>query len=208
MLGYDTPQQLIAERTDLAGQHYLVPEDRARFVRLLEVQGVVQGFEYEARRRDGSPIWLRDHARLVRDADGIVYYEGTVHDVSVERRSTELLDLRARQQAAVARFGQAAIEQQDLAALFNCASSLIVETLAVEFSEILELRPDGDFVFRHGLGGNAKTLGSVIPGGARSQAGLTVASTQPIIMSDWGAELREHVGSRSEERRVGEEGRS
>src|SRR5689334_25110895 len=58
MLGYDTPQQLIAERTDLAGQHYLVAEDRARFVRLLEVQGVVQGFEYEARRRDGSRIWL------------------------------------------------------------------------------------------------------------------------------------------------------
>jgi PAS domain S-box-containing protein len=195
MLGYDTPQQLIAERTDLAGQHYLVPEDRARFVRLLEVQGVVQGFEYEARRRDGSSIWLRDHARVVRDVDGIVYYEGTVHDVSVERRSTELLDLRARQQAAVARFGQAAIEQQDLALLFDCASSLIVETLGVEFSEILELRPDGDFVFRHGLGWNSKTLGSVIPGGARSQAGLTVASTQPIIMSDWGAELREHVGS-------------
>src|ERR1044071_1776016 len=63
MLGYDTPQQPIAERTDLAGQHYLVPEDRARFVRLLEVQGVVQGFEYEARRRDGSPIWPGADAR-------------------------------------------------------------------------------------------------------------------------------------------------
>src|ERR1043166_348618 len=79
MLGYDTPQQLIAERTDLAGQHYLVPEDRARFVRLLEVQGVVQGFEYEARRRDGSPIWLRGHPPPGAGGAGTVSYPRDRH---------------------------------------------------------------------------------------------------------------------------------
>src|ERR1041384_2918492 len=56
MLGYETPEQLMAERTDLARDHYVNPDERTRFERLLEAQGVGRGFEYEAYRRDGSPL--------------------------------------------------------------------------------------------------------------------------------------------------------
>jgi len=192
MLGYETPHQLMAELTDVAQQQYVHPEDRALFVRLMDSQQAVRGFEYEAVRRDGSRLWLRVHARLVRDGDD-VYYEGTVQDISSQRLAKQLLDLRARQQAAVARFGQAAISESGLEALFDCATSLVAETLAVEFAQILELRADGNFLFRSSIGWQPAVVGSVLPGGARSQAGLTLSAGHPIIMADWGTELREHL---------------
>jgi len=92
LLGYDTPEQLMAERTDLARDHYVDPRERARFLRLLETQETVQGFEYEAYRRDGTRIWLREHARVVRDRDGEVHFEGTVQDVSDHRLAKDLRD--------------------------------------------------------------------------------------------------------------------
>src|SRR5690349_1657197 len=87
MLGFDTPAQLIAERVDLERNHYVDAEERARFRRLLDTQGIVLGFEYEAYRRDGTRIWLRDHARAVYEPDGTLYYEGTVEDITNRRRA-------------------------------------------------------------------------------------------------------------------------
>jgi PAS domain S-box-containing protein len=193
MLGYETPEQLMAERTDLARDHYVNPDERTRFERLLDAQPVVRGFEYEAYRRDGSRVWLRDHARVVRDSDGRVYYEGTVEDVTNQRLAKELLDLRARQQAAVAQFGQAAIADRNVQTLLDCAATLVAETLTVEYSHILELRTDGDLVFRAGAGWNGDLVGSIVPGGAASQAGLEITSGRPIIMDDWGPEMRKHL---------------
>src|SRR5206468_11531895 len=66
MLGYDSPKQLIAERTDVTHPHYVHPAQRAEFIRALEEQGVVRGLEHEAYRRDGGIVWLRDNARVVR----------------------------------------------------------------------------------------------------------------------------------------------
>jgi PAS domain S-box-containing protein len=97
MLGYESPEQLIAERTDLERQHYCVPAERARFQRLVETQGFVNGFEYEACRRDGTTMWLRSHGRAVRKPDGTIYYEGTVEDITNRRRADALLELRARE---------------------------------------------------------------------------------------------------------------
>jgi PAS domain S-box-containing protein len=185
MLGYDTPEQLIAERVDLVHRHYVRPEERARFRRVLEAQGVVQGFEYEAYRRDGTTIWLRDHARVVYEPDGTLYYEGTVEDITNRRRAEQLLDLRARQQAAVARLGETALSRPDLDALLDCAMSLVTDTLAVEFGQVLEALPDGNLLLRAGIGWAGDLIGSTIPGGQRSQAGRTIASQQPIVIDDW-----------------------
>jgi PAS domain S-box-containing protein len=179
MLGYDTPEQLIAERPDLARDHYVHPEERARFRRLVEAQGLVHGFEYEAYRRDGTSIWLRAHARVAHDLDGTICYEGTVEDITNRRSAEQLLDLRARQQAAVARFGEAAIAGHDLASLLQRASALVADTLEVEYSQVLELRPDGDYLCRAGTGWRPGVIGSVVPG---------VGSERPVVIDDWRAQ--------------------
>src|SRR5216117_2436810 len=178
MLGYDTPARLIAERVDLERSHYVRAEERARFRRLLDVQGTVQGFEYEAYRRDGTTIWLRDHARVVHEPDGTVYYEGTVEDITNRRRAEQLLDLRARQQAAVARLGETALSRTDLSALLDCAVSLVAETLEVEFCRVLECRPDGDLVVRSAMGQGPDLIGATVPG-QDSQAGRVTVTIGP-----------------------------
>src|SRR5439155_18923632 len=57
MCGYDSPAELLAERTDLAMQAYVDPVRREDFKRILAEKGVAEGFEYEVYTRDGRRVW-------------------------------------------------------------------------------------------------------------------------------------------------------
>jgi two-component system cell cycle sensor histidine kinase/response regulator CckA len=62
------------------------PEMHTEFVKVLEERGVVQGFEYEAYCKNGNSIWVSENARAVRNLEGgIVYFEGTVEDITARR---------------------------------------------------------------------------------------------------------------------------
>ncbi|MDT5122805.1 MAG: hypothetical protein QOC96_2287 [Acidobacteriota bacterium] len=99
MLGYDSPEELLKHRTDIARQQYVETERRAEFKRLLEEQGVVRRFEYQAYRKDGHKIWLSDNVRAVRDESGaVLYYEGSTEDIT-ERKQVEEQLRRAEEQA-------------------------------------------------------------------------------------------------------------
>ncbi len=83
LYGFDAPEQLIRELTDIGSQLYVDPGRREEFRRLIEAEGAVNDFESEIVRRDGSHIWISEQARAVRDDLGrLVYYEGTVQDVT------------------------------------------------------------------------------------------------------------------------------
>ena len=87
--GYDSPDQLMAQLTDIQGMLYVDPGQRARFTQLMQSQGAVQGFESRIRRRDGEVIWISENARSVKDERGrLLYYEGTVEDIT-RRKVTE-----------------------------------------------------------------------------------------------------------------------
>ncbi len=83
MLGYDSPESMIAEITDVERQYYERPEDRQRFRQQLHRDGIVENFELRVRRRDGSKIWISNHTRVIRDAAGAIdHYEGVVRDIN------------------------------------------------------------------------------------------------------------------------------
>ena len=89
MFGYESSEQMMAGVGSIARDLYVSPEHRATFKQLLQEHGVVQGFEVENRRKDGSRLWISLNARTVRDANGsVLYYEGTIQDIT-ERRHTE-----------------------------------------------------------------------------------------------------------------------
>ena len=88
ILGYASAAELMTCRTDLRHQGYVRPEDRDAFRRRIEVEGKVEGFEYEAWRKDGGTVWVSETARVVRDAAGRVqYYEGFMEDISARKRA-------------------------------------------------------------------------------------------------------------------------
>jgi diguanylate cyclase (GGDEF)-like protein/PAS domain S-box-containing protein len=94
--GYESPQTLIGSLTDIAGQLYVDAGRRQTFAGLIARDDVVQGFEAQVFRRDGSIIWIAENARTVRDACGnILFYEGTVQDITERKRHEEEIRLLA-----------------------------------------------------------------------------------------------------------------
>lgn len=90
MLGFDSVEELMNTCTDIANEHYVNPEDRDEFKRLVAVRGGMHDFEHEAFRKDGKTIWISDNVRAVRDPNGtVLYYEGTSRDIT-ERKRAEL----------------------------------------------------------------------------------------------------------------------
>jgi PAS domain S-box-containing protein len=96
MFGYDSAEALINDRKDIEFQHYVDPDRRRIFQKLISEKGMVQGFELQAYRKDGSIIWTSENVRAVRDENGtLLYYEGIVEDITqrkqVEAERVELL---------------------------------------------------------------------------------------------------------------------
>lgn len=119
--GYDSPDALIHELTDIAGQLYVDSDARERFKALMEGDGVVHDFEARIYRRDGAVIWITENARCVRGTDGeILYYEGTVEDITDRKRAEEEIRLLAKVFESVAE-GIVLLDEQGLVQAVNPA---------------------------------------------------------------------------------------
>ena len=90
--GYDSPDQLRTELTDIGQSLYVDAGRRGEFEQLISKTGIVKDFVSQIRRRDGSLIWISENARTVTDEDGqFLFYEGTVEDISLARASEEAM---------------------------------------------------------------------------------------------------------------------
>jgi PAS domain S-box-containing protein len=98
MYGYESPDELLNQVSDISSQVYVDPSFRELFRREVEKCGQVSGLEYQVRRRDGSVIWISESARAVRDAAGqLHYYEGFIEDIT-QRKEAELARARIEKQ--------------------------------------------------------------------------------------------------------------
>ena len=97
LYGYSTPTELVARLTDIEHQLYVEPHRRAEFIRLLQENDAVSDFESQVYRKDGSVIWISENARAVRDTNTgeLLYYEGTVEDITERKRAKEQLHEQA-----------------------------------------------------------------------------------------------------------------
>lgn len=102
--GYDAPAAMLAALTDIGRQLYVDPKRRDAFVRLMRETGAVSGFESQVYRRDGEIIWISESCREVRASSGeLLYYEGTVEDITVRKRAERELQLAKEQAEAASR---------------------------------------------------------------------------------------------------------
>jgi PAS domain S-box-containing protein len=89
MYGYEHPEELMNQVSDIQNQIYVDSTFRERFKQQIELTGFVHGLEYQVRRRDGSNIWISESARAVRDATGAVHhYEGFIDNIT-DRKEAE-----------------------------------------------------------------------------------------------------------------------
>ncbi len=92
LLGYDSPEELMAGVSDIGRQIYVDPIRREEWKRILEKHDALSGFEVELRRKDGSTIWVSMSTRALRDEDGeLVHYATSLQDVTQRRKAEESL---------------------------------------------------------------------------------------------------------------------
>jgi len=105
MFGYDSPEKLLENVSNVAEQLYVDRERREEFGRLMQQDDFVSGFEVQIYRKDGSVMWASASARAIRDAGGeMTGYEGTVEDISERRRLEESLrEIREAERRRIAR---------------------------------------------------------------------------------------------------------
>ena len=89
MHGYDSPEQFLAEVSDMARQLFVDPGRRRELQRALDENGVVRSTEVEVYRKDRTKKWVLVNLRVARDASGeITLHEGTVEDIT-DRKAAE-----------------------------------------------------------------------------------------------------------------------
>jgi two-component system, cell cycle sensor histidine kinase and response regulator CckA len=114
MLGYESPEEGVLAVNDVALQVWLDPDKRSDFLKLLQDQGVVLGYECQFKRKDGAPVWVSLNSRIVRDVDGTaLYVEGFVEDITRRKRSETALKQANEAIAEVAANLSALIESTD-----------------------------------------------------------------------------------------------
>ena len=105
ILGYDSADELVRSMKDVATQAYIDPKRRSTFLRIMKKKGALANFESQMRKKDGSPVWVKENVWTVKNKAGkILYFEGTIHDISarknVEHEREKLLHERiAREEA-------------------------------------------------------------------------------------------------------------
>jgi len=94
MLDYPNKDSLLGMN---ALAFFVDPDDRLRLHTMLGDSPVVTNYDTQLRRRDGEIIWVRDTCYAVRDSDGeVILYEGSLQDITAERRTAEELEYMAR----------------------------------------------------------------------------------------------------------------
>ncbi len=99
--GYDSVDEMQSGIKNIAAELYLDSTRRDEFKRLMDANDVIKDFTSEVRRKDGEVIWIVENARAYRDENGnLLYYEGTVEDVTQQKQSEQLLREKEAAEAA------------------------------------------------------------------------------------------------------------
>lgn len=92
MLGYTSSKDLKTSITDISNQLYVDNDSRLKLFQILEQIGIALGFETQFYKKNKEIIWVSINARAVFTNDGkIDYYEGTVKDITEEKKAKDEL---------------------------------------------------------------------------------------------------------------------
>jgi len=143
--GYSSPEELIQGLTDIGRRLYVEPGRRDEFIRLMQENDTLTGFESPVYRKDGSVIWISENCRAIRAANGrLLYYEGTVEDITQRRQAEEnLRNSEALYHSLVETLPQN-IFRKDLQGRFTFANQQFCRSLGRSLEEIVG-KTDFDF---------------------------------------------------------------
>ncbi|RJQ58465.1 MAG: PAS domain S-box protein [Stygiobacter sp.] len=89
MLGYNSKEELLA--ADIVNELYMNPSERTFWIGKLEVNGKLHSIELHLKRKDGTPLLVRENAHLLADESGKLFYEGTLTDITKLKEAEKAL---------------------------------------------------------------------------------------------------------------------
>ncbi len=143
--GYSSPEELMQSLTDLQHRLYVDPNRREQFVNRMQEQDTITGFESRVYRKDGSVIWISEDCRAIRDGNGkLLYYEGTVEDITQRRQVEEdLRNSEALYHSLVETLPQN-VFRKDTEGRFTFANQQFCKSLGRKLTEVIG-KTDADF---------------------------------------------------------------
>lgn len=174
----------------------IYPEDRERVSSAIR-QVIETGTDYDIEFRlilpDGSIRWTIGKGVVFRNRSGVAErMSGVDVDITVRKQAESALEAYANRQALLADLSQMALAGIELSALMQQATKLVAKCLGVEYCKVFELVDDGSaFILRAGVGWKAGLVGNVtLSNNLDNQAGYTLLSQEPVIVSDVSKEVR------------------
>ncbi len=148
ILGYGSPEELIAHRTDIGKQHYGDPNVRQDLEKLLSEQGIVVGYECEVYRKDRTKIWTAENVRAIRDRNGqLNHFEGSIEDITERKMLADQLRQSHKLEAIGQLAGGIAHDFNNLLTVVNGYSDLAIRRMPAEDPlrrSIVEIRKAGE----------------------------------------------------------------
>ncbi len=119
MLGYDSFEDLTGLNLE---QNGFIPEfPREKFIRRLEEKGEIVDYETALKKKDGSALYVRESARIIRDKAGkTLYFEGTIVDITKRK----LVEKKLENQTEELRKSNLELER-----LYQASNSLLTGTV-------------------------------------------------------------------------------
>ena len=136
--GFDSPDELVVEFSDIAHDVYADSFRREEFVELMRQNDVIHNFESKAQKRDGSIIWISENVRAVKNKEGqLLYYEGTVVDITDQKQTSEALKESELLYHSLVESIPQNIVRKNLEGRFIFANQKFCQTIGKSMNEIL-----------------------------------------------------------------------
>jgi PAS domain S-box-containing protein len=129
MLGYESAAEAVAAISDASHHLWMVPEDRERYIALMEEQGGVKNYACQFKRADGSPIWVSVTARRIVDQDGkTLCYQGFNEDLTEQKKLEAALKATIRELQLLSEMNSALLHAKTEEGLLRDYCRVMVET--------------------------------------------------------------------------------
>jgi two-component system, cell cycle sensor histidine kinase and response regulator CckA len=136
MLGYRSADEL--KKRNLERDGFEPTYDRTQFKKDLEKHDVLTGLESSWEKADGTFIHVRENSRVVRDDAGkVLYYEGTVEDVTERNKAEQALKLSEEKYRSIVETTTEWIWEMDTHGIHTYSNQRVEEILGYPVEEFL-----------------------------------------------------------------------
>jgi PAS domain S-box-containing protein len=141
---------------------------------------------------DAVSAGVTDYLQKEHGTDQYTILANRIVNVTEKHWAEADLERRTDQHMAVATLGQRALETTDLVSLFDETIRLVADRLGTGYAKLLERSgKDGELALVAGVGWDEGLVGTAtVSAGSDSQAGYTLTSADPVVVTDLETETR------------------